>query len=182
MALKSTVYKAEVQIADMNRHYYETHQLTLALHPSETEERLMMRLLAFARYADENLSFGRGLSTDDEPDLWLKDLTGAIQLWIDVGQPDEKLIRRACGRADQVVVLSYAHSADIWWEQNRGKLERLGNLGVLFVPASVKAGLASMAKRTMQLQCTIQDSLMWIADGNESVQIELEVWKPEITD
>src|SRR5512147_3279852 len=104
MALKSTIFKAELQISDMDRNYYGSHSLTIARHPSETDERMMVRLLAFALHANEGLAFGRGLSTDDEPDLWQRDLTGAIRLWIDVGLPDEKLLRRACGRADEVVV------------------------------------------------------------------------------
>jgi len=99
MAIKSTIYKATLQVADMDRHYYADHALTIARHPSETDERMMMRCLAFALNAGEALAFGKGLSDADEPDLWQRDLTGAIQLWIEVGQPDEKRILRACGRA-----------------------------------------------------------------------------------
>ena len=108
MSPKSTVYKVELQVSDLDRHYYQEHNLTLALHPSETEERLMVRLLAFAMNADERLLFGRGLSTDDEPDLWQRDDTGEIALWIETGQPDEADIRRACGRARQVLIYTYS--------------------------------------------------------------------------
>ena len=119
MALKSTVVKAELQVSDLDRHYYATHNLTVAQHPSETDERLMVRLLAFALFAEERLEFGRGLSQDDEPDLWLKELTGEIDLWIDLGQPEEARIRKACGRARRAVVVTYSgRSADIWWEKN----------------------------------------------------------------
>ena len=114
MALKSTIYKADLQIADMDRHYYQDHSLTLARHPSETDERLMVRLLAFVRHANESLIFAKGLSDVDEPDLWQKDLTGAIELWIDVGQPDERRMLKACGRASQVVVYSYSSTSAIW--------------------------------------------------------------------
>ena len=107
MAIKATIFKTELQVSDMDRGYYRDHTLTLARHPSETDERMMVRLLAFALHADEALLFGRGLSTDDEPDLWQKDLTGAVELWIDVGLPTEKDIRKACGRARQVVVYCY---------------------------------------------------------------------------
>ncbi len=118
MALKATIFKADLQIADMDRRYYGDHTLTIARHPSETDERMMVRLLAFAMHADEALSFGRGLSTDDEPDLWRKDLTGTIEIWIDVGLPDEKRVRRACGRARQVFVYSYGgRGAELWWDQ-----------------------------------------------------------------
>src|SRR5690606_8321811 len=111
VALKSTVYKAELQVSDMDRHHYGTHPLVLAQHPSETDQRLMLRLLAFALFADERLEFGRGLSTDDEPDLWRRDLTGAVELWIDLGQPDESRVRKACGRARAAAFLSHHRSA-----------------------------------------------------------------------
>jgi uncharacterized protein YaeQ len=110
MAIKATVFKADLQIADMDRHYYAGHALTLARHPSETDERMMVRLLAFALFADDALTFGKGMSSDDEPDLWHKDLTGEIKRWIEVGLPDERAIRKACGRGD-VVVISYGRAA-----------------------------------------------------------------------
>ncbi len=99
MALKSTIFKAELQISDMGRNYYGDHSLTLARHPSETDERMMVRLLAFALHAHEALVFADSIGNDEEPSLWQKDLTGAVQVWIGVGQPDVKRIRKACGRA-----------------------------------------------------------------------------------
>jgi len=178
MALKATIFKADLQIADMDRNYYQTHTLTLAQHPSETDERMMVRLLAFARHAGEFLAFGKGLSADDEPDLWQKDLTGAIELWIDVGLPDEKLIRKACGRARQVVIYTYGgRGADIWWNQNAAKLARLDNLSVVNLPESASQALAKLAQRNMQLQCTIQDGQVWLADSKDTAQIELVVLK-----
>ncbi len=174
MALKSTIFKVELQIADMERHYYHTHTLTIAQHPSETDERMMVRLLAFALHAHEALAFGNGLSTDDEPDLWQKDLTGAIECWIDVGLPDEKLVRRACGRANQVFVYSYGgRGADMWWEQCRGKLERANNLTVINIPLETSRALAKLAQRNMQLHCTIQDEQIWLSDTHDTVQVEL---------
>lgn len=178
MALKATIYKAELQIADMDRHYYGDHALTLARHPSETEERLMLRVLAFALHAHEFLAFGKGISTDDEPDLWQKDLTGAIELWIDLGQPDEKLVRRAAGRADQVIIYTYGgRSAEIWWGQAASKLERLDNLRVIHVPPTTSQALAKLAQRNMQLQCTIQDQQIWLGDAEGTVQVELQSFK-----
>ncbi len=173
MALKATIFKAELQIADMDRNYYHDHALTLARHPSETDERMMVRLLAFALNASDALTFGKGLSTDDEPDLWQKDLTGAIELWIDVGLPDEKRIRRACGRARQVLVYSYGgQGAAIWWDQNRDKLERNRNLTVISVPIAASQGLAKLAARNMQLNCTIQDGQVWLGDAAERVEVD----------
>ncbi|MHB0985207.1 MAG: YaeQ family protein [Sulfuricella sp.] len=174
MALKATIFKADLQIADMDRNYYHDHALTLARHPSETDERMMVRLLAFALHADEGLSFGKGLSTDDEPDLWQKDLTGAIELWVDVGLPDEKLIRKACGRAKQVVVYSYGgRGAELWWNQNSSKLQRLDNLTVINLPAAASLELAKLAQRNMRLQCSIQDGQIWVADNNDTMQVDL---------
>ena len=135
MALKSTICKAELSVADIDRGYYHDHALTVARHPSETDERMMVRVLAFALHADENLAFGRGLSTEDEPDLSLRDLTGALDLWIDVGLPDERDVRKACGRARAVSVLAYGGRAvDLWWEGVREKLERQERLDVREVP------------------------------------------------
>lgn len=179
MALKATIFKAALNIADMDRHYYHDHVLTIAQHPSENDERMMVRLLAFALHAHEDLVFGKGLSTEDEPDVWLKDLTGAIELWIDVGLPDERRIRKASGRARQVIVYSYGgRGADLWWQQNRSAFERVKNLSVINLPAEASLALANMAQRTMQLQCTIQDGQIWLADDNERIEITLTALKP----
>ncbi len=179
MAIKATIFKADLQIADMDRNYYADHSLTLARHPSETDERMMVRLLAFTLFAHEQLGFGKGLCVDDEPDLWYKDLTGAIELCIDVGLPDEKWTRKPSGRAKQVVVLSYgARQRDMWWEQVKSKLERQDNLRVMYVPPVATQALAALANRTMRLQCTIQDGHVWITDGKDSVQIEPQQLMP----
>jgi len=177
VALNATIFKASVQISDMDRGYYHEHALTIARHPSETDERMMVRLLAFCLHASETLSFGKGLSTDDEPDIWEKDLTGAIVLWIDVGQPDDKRIRKACGRAAGVFVYSYgAQGARMWWEQVGGKLERTRNVTVIRLPAETR-DLATLAERNMRLTCTIQDRHVWLANDAGSVEIALETLK-----
>ena len=175
MAIKATVFKATLQIADMDRHYYADHALTLARHPSETDERMMVRLLAFALYADEALTFGKGMSSGDEPDLWHKDLTGAIEHWIEVGLPDERVIRKASGRANQVVVISYGRAADIWWNENRDKLQRLSNLTVLKLPSETTLALAALASRTMQLQCTIQEGHIMMTSDAGMIEIEPKI-------
>src|SRR3989338_1409521 len=175
MAIKATVFKAALQIADMDRHYYADHALTLARHPSETDERMMARLLAFALYAGEFLVFAKGLSSDEEPDLWQKDLTGAIERWIEVGLPDERAIRKASGRAAQVVVISYGRAANIWWNENRGKLQRLDNLTVLNLPTETTLALAALASRTMQLQCTIQEGHIMMTSDAGMIEVEPKV-------
>lgn len=176
MALKSTVYKAELTIADMDRNYYAEHLLTLARHPSETDDRMMVRLLAFALYADDQLAFAKGLCVDDEPDVWQRDLTGSIERWIDVGQPDEKWIRKASGRADQVVVVSFGRAADIWWDGVKNKLTRLRNLTVWRLPADAAPALARLVDRSMKLQCTIQDGQVWMTNGRDTVLVEPLRW------
>ncbi len=165
MAIKSTIYKIELQIADMDRNYYAPHNLTVARHPSETDERLMVRLIAFAMHADEALAFGKGLSDDEEPDLWQKDLTGAIQRWIDVGLPDEREIRKACGKSAQVTVLLYGgRVADMWWTQNSKALLKLNNLTVINLPDT--QALANIASRGLNISCTIQDGQILV--GHEA--------------
>lgn len=177
MALKSTIFKADLQVADMDRHYYDSHGLTIARHPSETDERMMMRILAFALHADPALTFGKGLSADDEPDLWQKDLTGAVDLWIEVGQPDEKRIMKACGRAARVVVYSYSPTTHIWWSQTTARVDRAKNLEVYQLPSETSQALALLAQRTMQVQCTIQDAQAWITAGDASIGINLTTLK-----
>ena len=176
MALKATIFKVDLSVADMDRNLYENYSLTIARHPSENDIRMMVRLLAFMRYADNALAFGKGLSTDEEPDLWLKDLTGAIDLWIVVGQPDERWLRKASGRAERVAVFSYGDRvADVWWEQNRAALEKLPNLTVFRLSSEDTQALAALASRTMTLQCTIQDGEMLITGDGGSVRVEPEL-------
>lgn len=177
MALSATIFKATVQLSDMDRGYYNEHALTLARHPSETDERMMVRLLAFCLHASERLAFAKGLSTDEEPDLWEKDLTGAIASWIDVGQPDERRIRKASGRAGEVFVYSYGvQGARVWWEQTAAKIEKARNVTVIRLPAATRE-LEKLAARNMQLTCTIQDRHVWMTDGERSVEIGLEELK-----
>jgi uncharacterized protein YaeQ len=170
MALKATIYRAQLQVADMDRAVYADHALTLALHPSETEERLMVRLLAFALNApgddrDGALQFARGLSDTDEPDLWQHDLGGRLRHWVEVGQPDERRLARACGRADRVTIYAYGSAAGIWWSGLAGKVARLAALQVWQLPATQTRALAALAARSMSLQVTVQDGQVWVGNG-----------------
>ena len=172
MAPKSTVVKAELQVSDMDRHYYATHNLTLAQHPSETDERLMVRLLAFALYADEKLEFGRGLSDEDEPALWKRGYSGDIELWIELGNPDESRIKKASGRADQVVVVNYGgRASDLWWDRIASSLTRLKNLTVIDVPADVVDALPAIGERGMRLNALIQDGELQLMGERGSVSL-----------
>ena len=181
MALKSTIYKIDLNIADMDRQYYAQHSLTLAKHPSETDERVMVRVIGFALYANEAhaneaLIFGKGLSDDDEPDLWQKDLTGAIELWMDVGLPTEKDIRKACGRSRQVVVVLYGgRIADMWWDTNSKGLLKLDNLTVINLPETLS--LARLAAKSISIACTIQDGEILVSNDAGSFAITPQMLK-----
>lgn len=174
MAINSTINKISLNIADMDRHYYETHELTVAQHPSETDFRFMMRMIAFMANANENLAFTKGLCVDDEPEIWQKSLTDEIELWVDFGQLDEKRIRKACGRAKQVIVYTYnQRKAKVWWEQNKNKLERHKNLNVLHIDAE---GAEVFVDRNMNLQCNIEDSEIYLSSAESSLDIRIKAY------
>lgn len=186
MALKSTVFKASLQLADIDHACYTDHALTLARHPSETDERMMVRLVALALNAhalqddcggDGQLAFGAGLSDPDEPDLWLRDFTGRTRLWVEVGQPEDKPVAKACGKADRVRLYCFSHAADIWWRGMEGKLARLQNLEVFRLPTESVVELGRLAQRSMQLQATVQEGVLTLADAQRSVDIEPIRWK-----
>ena len=183
MAPKATVVKAELQVTDMDRHYYASHNLILAQHPSETEERLMVRLLAFALHADERLEFGRGLSDEDEPALWRRGYTGEIEQWIELGQPDESRLRKASGRARQVIVVTYGgRAADLWWDKNAGALARLDNLTVIDIDAASVDALAAMMDRNMRLNAIVQEGELQLMGDNGSVALHVGTRKAATRD
>ncbi|MCU0813690.1 MAG: YaeQ family protein [Burkholderiaceae bacterium] len=176
MALKATIHKLQLQIADMDRAVYADHALTLALHPSETEERMMVRLLAFALHApaddrDGGLQFARGLSDGDEPDLWQHDLTGRLQHWIEVGQPDERRLLKAAGRAERVTVIAYGAAVALWWAPLEARVARAGNLEVWQLPNDESRALAGLAQRSMTLQVNAHDGVVWVGDGERAVSL-----------
>jgi uncharacterized protein YaeQ len=181
VALKSTIFKAQVAVADIDHAYYADHALTIARHPSETDERMMIRLVALALNAhklqdvcggDGTLTFGAGLSSPDEPDVILRDFTGRARCWMEVGQPEDRPIAKACGQSDEVIVYAFSSAANIWWRGIEGKLVRISNLSVWRIPADQSQALVQMARRTMQLQATVQEGALMIGDGAHSVDIE----------
>jgi uncharacterized protein YaeQ len=179
MALKSTIYKAQLSIADMDRGVYADHALTLALHPSETEERLMVRLLAFALFVPKDdtrgtLQFARGLSDTDEPDLWQHDLSGQLVQWIEVGQPDERRMLRASSRAERAVFIAFQASTPVWWAGVKNKLTRTEKLSVWQLPSEQSQALAALAQRSMQLQVSVQDGTAWCHGERGSVETKLQ--------
>lgn len=172
MALKSTIFKLDLNIADLDRQYYADFPLTLARHPSETDERMMLRVLAFALNASESLEFGRGISTDDEPDLWHKDLTGSIETWIELGTPDPDRLRKACSRARGVVLYAYGDRAvPVWWQKHGEGLERFKHLEVWQIADADARALAAMARSGLALQCTLSGGEAWLTGAAESLTV-----------
>ncbi|MFW1678263.1 YaeQ family protein [Pontibacter sp. JAM-7] len=176
MAQNATVFKAQLNIANMDRHYYADHALTLALHPSETEERMMIRLLGFIMHASERLDFTRGLCADDEPDLWQKSYSDEIELWIDVGLPSDKRVRKACNRAQQVVIITYGTDQAInpWLTSIQSEISRQNNLTIVRIPVEQSRALTRLITRNMQLQSNIQDGQIWITGDEGNVDITPE--------
>ena len=164
MALKSTIYKAELNVVDLDRNYYATHELTLARHPSESEERMMIGLVAFALNSGERLEFSRGLGETEEPDLWQRDLTGELELWIELGHPDEKRLAKACGVSKKVLVYTHSASPELWWEPIADRLAKWRNLEVRRLDPIETAALRDFVQRSMSLTATIQDGEVWLRD------------------
>ena len=178
MAQKATIYKVELSIADMDRHYYETHNLTVAKHPSETDERLMVRLLAFALNAHEQLEFTRGLSSDDEPDIWQKSLSGELELWVTLGLPGEKIIRQSCGKANEVIIYCYGgRTAETWWEKVKNSTTRFDNLQIINFSETDTNELGKQVSRSMKLQVNIRDGDVMVSVDGSIVYVTPVKWK-----
>jgi len=179
MALKATIYKATVNVADLDRNQFLDAALTLARHPSETQERMMLRLLAWIKYADERLQFTRGLSADEEPEAWLRNDYLGIDLWIELGLPDEKRLKKACNQAKEVALFTYnSRAANIWWQQNQTRCATFSNLSIWYLDDAQLAALSAFADdRTMNLQATLQDGAIWLSDESQNVEFHFETWQ-----
>ncbi len=186
MALKSTIFKADVQLADIDHGCYTDLPLTLARHPSETDERMMVRLAALALNAhqvqdlcsgDAKIGFGAGLSSPDEPDVQLVDFTGRTRQWIEVGQLDDKPLAKACSKADAVIVYAFGPAAEVWWRGIENKLTRLDKLQVWRIPAAAAQALAGLAERSMAQPATLQEGVLTLSSARGSVALEPLRWK-----
>jgi len=177
MAQKSTIYKVELSVSDMDRHYYETHKLTIAKHPSETDERLMVRVLAFALNAHEHLEMTKGLSSDDEPDIWQKSLNGELELWVALGLPSEKIVRQSSGKSKQVIVYGYGSTAEMWWDKIKNSTTRFDNLKVVNLAQSDTQNLAELANRSMKVQVNIQEGDVMLSVDDSIVYVTPVTWK-----
>lgn len=174
MALKATIFKVDLSITDMDRHYYADHQLTIARHPSESDKRMMLRILAFAFNAHEHLSFTKGLSEVDDPDLWQVNYSDVIELWIELGQPSEQRVKKGCNQSQQMRIYSYQNGMfDNWWKKDQNNLNARKNLEIFTVDETVMETLAGLVTRQMQIQCTIQDGQAWFNLGTESIEVSL---------
>lgn len=175
MALKATIFKAVVNVADTDRHVYLEQALTLARHPSETDARMMVRLLAWCLRSAPELEFTRGLCADDEPDLWRHELHGDIAEWIEVGLPEPKRLKRASNRAQQVYLFAYgARAAQVWWQQHQSEVSKLSNVQIYYVDDALLESLAALAERSMAIQVTISEGTVWISSGEVALS-----WTPE---
>ena len=178
MALKATIYKAVVNVADLDRNQFLDTSLTLARHPSETQERMMLRLLAWIKYADERLQFTRGLSAEDEPEIWLRNDHLGIDLWIELGLPDERRLKKACSQSSEVALFTYnQRTAQVWWQQNQSKLTAFRNLTIWYLDDEQLAQISALASRTMTLQATLQEGIIWLSDGETSLEVTLTPWQ-----
>lgn len=170
--MRATIYKVDLQISDMNRHYYEQHSLTLAQHLDESDTFLMTRIIAFALFADEKLTFTKGFYELSEPALWQKNYSDDIELWIDLGTPDEKRIKKASSLADKVVILSCSDKTDKWWSQMEKRLTYSKNITVLSIPPSIIDAITEHLDRTMQIQVTIEGSHVWVSINEHMIELE----------
>ena len=182
MALKSTIFRANLNVSDLDRGHFAEYPLTIARHPSETDERMLMRVLAYALYtpADDHggaLELAKSLWDPDEPDLWQRNLVGEVVHWIEVGQPDDRRLMKASSRAEQVTVYSYASSTPVWWAGLQGKLNRAPKVAVWQVDPEASQALAALVARTVQWQVTIQDGTVWVSDTVHSVEITPKLLK-----
>ncbi|HBI11884.1 MAG TPA: hypothetical protein DDY57_17500 [Franconibacter pulveris] len=178
MALKATIYKAAVNVADLDRQQFLETSLTLACHPSETQERMMLRLLAWIIHADERLQFTRGLCADDEPEIWLRNDHMGIELWVELGLPDERRLRKAVNQSSEVVLFTYNdRAAQVWWQQNQDKLRQYKNLAIWYINDEQLAKVSELADRTMSLQATLQEGIIWLSDERHNLELQLTPWQ-----
>ncbi len=177
MAIKATIYKLKLEISDCDKNYFNTHHLTISSHPSETQQRMMVRIISFAMYASDSLCFTKGLCADDEPELWDKNLSDEILNWISLGQVDEKQIKKSLGRSKQVVIFTYAgNKSTTWWQQNQSKYKKLEKLNVINIKAEDVLAMQGLVSRNMDLQCTIQEGTIWLSNLEQTVSFEPEYW------
>lgn len=178
MAEKASVYKAGIQLADMDRQVYGDYSLILALHPSETHERLLVRILAFCYRAAENLTFTRGLSSVDEPDLWRKHDDGRILEWIEVGQPSLERLKKASSQAESVRVFAYGKGMDIWWKNNAAAMTALPKVSLHAFASDELRPLCDAMQKNMQGSVTITEAMAYVTLQDITASLTLQPLLP----
>ncbi len=176
MALGAQIFKANINLANLNANYYEDLSLTIALHPSETKERMMFRLIALLVSHQEYLEFTNGLDNPDLPDIWQKDLCGDIEHWIELGQPDEKKIKKACGRSKKVSIFTYDEfKAEPWLEKNQEKLKSNKKINIYNLRKVEESNLLiDLVKRSMNLTCMIEENNIFLSNDDLRVQVTIQ--------
>lgn len=172
MALKPTIYKAQVSLADSDRECFDELSLTLAKHPSETIERMAARLLAYCLNSARGLEFTKGISTAEEPDIWQHNDSGEIEHWIELGQPEEPRLRKACGKAKRVSVYAFGKSSDTWWRINGEPIAALPRITVWQFPWDQVVAAAELLNRTVQLNVSIVGGTLYLDNGSHSSSLE----------
>ncbi|MDX2470131.1 MAG: YaeQ family protein [SAR324 cluster bacterium] len=177
MALKANIAKVNLTLSNINDHYYEDYRLTLAQHPSETDLRMIIRLAAFGLFASEGLEFTKGISTDEEPDIWSHKATGEIEHWIDLGQPTEKRIRQSISKAEKITIVGYhKEKFSRWFKGLDKKFLAQKKLEIYFLESVGTSKPEDLVQKTMDLSCTIQEDQMLL--GNETTQVTFLIAGP----
>ena len=174
VAIKPTIYKARISLSDLERDYYDSISLTVAQHPSETLERMMVRLLAYCINAQEGIELTKGLDEVEEPDLWVRTLDWQTKLWIDVGEPSAERVKKACNRSQAVKVYSFNTKSDVWWSRGESKFSRL-EASIYRLPRDKIESLAALVQRTMDLSVTITGDSAYVAGEAGEVEVPWEV-------
>jgi len=173
MAIGASIYKVNLNLSNFNTHYYHDFNLTMAKHPSENEARMMFRLAAFCYCAHEDLEFTKGLSTQDEPELWQKDLTGDILHWIELGQPDEKRIKQAAGKSRKVSIFTTNPNSALEWESKIKKKVSSDKVNIYHLDVTDNGPIDRFVEKSMILSCTLEDNLMHLSNDRERIGIQV---------
>jgi uncharacterized protein YaeQ len=176
MARGASIHRAQIELSHVDRGVYETLQLTVARHPSETLDRMVMRILAFGlRYA-EDLAFGRGVSATDEPDLWRREGDGRVIEWIDVGRPDAKRLIQASRKSTRCQLFVFGDRGRRWRKAQLETMKAPANLGVAYIDDGFVASLAATADRQIAWAMTVFESAIYLTTGDTSFETTPEIW------
>ncbi|WP_299659555.1 YaeQ family protein [uncultured Psychromonas sp.] len=178
MALKPTIFKMNINVSNLDQDLYETIPLTIAQHPSETTERMVTRILAFVLNNQEFLSFTKGLSEADDPDIWAKNYSDEFLLWVDVGEPGFERIKKACRQAKSVKVYTFNTKSNVWWKQSLKDFSKITAQVYQFDFEQIQS-FASLVERTMDFSITLTDNVFYIAADKGSCEVNLTTLKGE---